>query len=158
MLNAATLDHAWIERHIPHKGGMCVLDRVVTWDEQHIHCRATNHRDPGNPLRAGGRLGAVCGIEYAAQAMAVHGALLAPPAEAPARAGYLVSVRGVQVHAGRLDNIAGALEITATCLMRGDNNILYEFSLDGDGHVLVQGRAAVMVDAGGAAFITGTPA
>ncbi len=49
--------------------------RSLEWDAQHIRCRSATHRLPGNPLRSQGRLGAACGIEYAAQAMAVHGAL-----------------------------------------------------------------------------------
>ena len=56
---------------------MCLLDAVLDWDDARITCRATSHADPANPLRADGRLGAANGIEYAAQAMAVHGALLA---------------------------------------------------------------------------------
>ena len=55
---------------------MCLLDEVLTWDATQIRCRSATHRVPDNPLRAHGRLGAVCGIEYAAQAMAVHGALV----------------------------------------------------------------------------------
>ena len=80
--DAVKLDHAWIEPHIPHKGRMCLLDDVLSWDRSRIRCRSAQHRTPDNPLRAHGRLGAACGIEYAAQAMAVHGALLrsAPPA------------------------------------------------------------------------------
>src|SRR5262250_1492609 len=71
------LDHAWIEQHIPHKGRMCLLDEVLSWDAARIRCRSGSHRAADNPLRAHGRLGAACGIEYAAQAMAVHGALVA---------------------------------------------------------------------------------
>ena len=74
------LDHQWIEQHIPHKGRMCLLDAVLSWDATRIRCRSTTHRTPDNPLRAHGRLGAACGIEYAAQAMAVHGALVASSA------------------------------------------------------------------------------
>ena len=74
------LDHAWIEQHIPHKGRMCLLDAVLSWDATRIRCRSASHRTPDNPLRAHGRLGAACGIEYAAQAMAVHGALVAASA------------------------------------------------------------------------------
>ena len=147
MLASARLDHAWIASHIPHQGSMCLLDRVEAWDEQQIHCRATSHRDAANPLRAQGRLGAACGIEYAAQAMAVHGALLAPPGEARARVGYLVSVRGVQMRVARLDDIAAELDVTATCLMRDDNQLLYEFTVAADGQLLVQGRAAVVINA-----------
>ena len=106
MLIPAGLDHAWITQHIPHQGAMCLLDHVAAWDEQRIECRAGSHRDPGNPLRAHGRLGAACGIEYAAQAMAVHGALLAPADGARAKAGYLVSVRGARLHVASLDDIA----------------------------------------------------
>ena len=74
------LDHAWIEQHIPHKGRMCLLDEVLSWDAAHIRCRSASHTSASNPLRLHGRLGAACGIEYAAQAMAVHGALIAASA------------------------------------------------------------------------------
>ena len=69
------LDQAWIAAHIPHQGTMCLLDEVVSWDEARIACRASSHRAPDHPLRTHGRLGAACGIESAAQAMAVLGAL-----------------------------------------------------------------------------------
>jgi predicted hotdog family 3-hydroxylacyl-ACP dehydratase len=69
------LDRSWIEQNIPHHGRMCLLDEVLEWDAQHIRCRSGTHRQPDHPLRSQGRLGAACGIEYAAQAMAVHGAL-----------------------------------------------------------------------------------
>jgi predicted hotdog family 3-hydroxylacyl-ACP dehydratase len=147
MLNKAGLDHAWIARHIPHQGRMCLLDRVEAWDDQGIRCCAGSHRAADNPLRASGRLGAACGIEYAAQAMAVHGALLAPPGSTGARAGYLVSVRGVQLHVPRLDDIAADLEIEASCMTRGENNILYRFSVSAAGRLLLEGRAAVILDA-----------
>lgn len=74
------LDRNWIEQHIPHKGRMCLLDAVVSWDATRIRCRSASHRAPDHPLRAHGRLGIACGIEYAAQAMAVHGALVAASA------------------------------------------------------------------------------
>jgi len=141
------LDRAWIADHIPHQGRMCLLDRVETWDSENIVCRADSHRALDHPLRAHGQLGIACGIEYAAQAMAVHGALLAPADSARPRAGYLVSVRGVTMTVLRLDDIAADLRITANCIMRGDNNILYQFSLSADGTPLLAGRAAVVVDA-----------
>lgn len=125
---------------------MCLLDGVETWDEESISCRANSHRSADNPLRARGQLTAACGIEYAAQAMAVHGALLAPNDNAP-RAGYLVSVRGTQLHVPRLDDIAADLQVKAICITRNENNILYEFSLIAAGNLLLEGRAAVIVNA-----------
>jgi predicted hotdog family 3-hydroxylacyl-ACP dehydratase len=140
-------DHAWIARHIPHQGRMCLLHRVEHWDEQHIACHAHSHHDADNPLRAHGRLAAVCGIEYAAQAMAVHGALLAPPGSTRARVGYLVSVRGARLHVARLDNIAADLLVEAACLTRNDNNVLYQFHLSAAGQPLLDGRATVVLNA-----------
>ena len=127
---------------------MCLLASVDAWDAQRIQCRASSHRAADNPLRAYGRLGAACGIEYAAQAMAVHGALLAPPGGTRARVGYLISARGTQLHVARLDDIAADLQIEAACITRGENNILYQFSIRADGRILLEGRAAVVIDAG----------
>src|SRR5690349_3882547 len=99
------LDRDWIASHIPHQGSMCLLDSVQSWDADKIACQASSHRLPDHPLRAYGRLGAACAIEYAAQAMAVHGALTGSAATAP-KAGYLVSARSVQLLVERLDDIA----------------------------------------------------
>jgi predicted hotdog family 3-hydroxylacyl-ACP dehydratase len=147
VLNKTRLDRAWIARHIPHQGTMCLLDCVEAWDAQRIQCRAISHHAVDNPLRANNRLGAACGIEYAAQAMAVHGALLAPPDSNPALTGYLVSVRGTQLHVPRLDDIVADLRVEATCITRSENNILYQFSVSAAGRPLLDGRAAVVLDA-----------
>lgn len=141
------LDHAWIARHIPHQGSMCLLDCVLSWDSEKIRCRASSHRTADNPLRAHGQLGAACAIEYAAQAMAVHGALLAPADSTVPHAGYLVSVRGAQLYVSRLDDIAADLTLEASCTMRDATNILYQFSVSAAGQVLLEGRAAVIVNA-----------
>ncbi|WP_286758160.1 3-hydroxylacyl-ACP dehydratase [Ralstonia sp. RL] len=125
---------------------MCLLDAVLDWDDTRITCRATSHADPDNPLRADGRLGAANGIEYAAQAMAVHGALLAGDDGAP-RQGYLTSVRGVTLHVARLDDLAGTLQIAAERLSGDTNHILYQFSVNHAGRCLLEGRAAVVLDA-----------
>jgi predicted hotdog family 3-hydroxylacyl-ACP dehydratase len=154
VLTPATLDHAWIAGHIPHQGEMCLLDQVETWDQQHIQCRAVSHRSATHPLRAYGRLGSACGIEYAAQAMAVHGALLAPPDSARARAGFLVSARGTQLYVARLDDISADLQIVATCITRSGDNILYEFTVSAANQRLLSGRAAIITNADALATTT----
>ena len=145
-MTATPLDHAWIAAHIPHQGSMCLLDVVADWSPDAITCTARSHRDPANPLRAGGRLGAANGNESAAQAMAIHGALLAGDG-GPPRQGYLTSVRGVALHVERLDHLPGDLNVHAERLSGDANNILYRFSLSHDGDCLLEGRAAVMLDA-----------
>jgi predicted hotdog family 3-hydroxylacyl-ACP dehydratase len=143
----ATLDHAAIAARIPHRGAMCLLDRVEGWDGGAIRCRASSHRAPDNPLREPWGLPATAAIEYAAQAMAVHGALVGGDGGAP-RVGYLASVRSVEFGVARLDTIAGELEIRAERLNGDERSILYAFSVTAAGTLLVSGRAAVVLDAG----------
>jgi predicted hotdog family 3-hydroxylacyl-ACP dehydratase len=152
------LSHEEIARRIPHQGPMCLLDRVVAWDADSIRCEATSHRCGRNPLRAHGRLGIACAIEYAAQAMAVHGSLVAqaqgPQTGAP-RAGYLASVRNVQLHASRIDDVPGALVVNAERLLGDGNNIVYGFDVSCEAGALLSGRATVVLDAALAASIGG---
>ena len=150
------LDRAWIEQHIPHKGRMCLLDEVLAWDATRIRCRSASHREPDNPLRAHGRLGAACGIEYAAQAMAVHGALIA--ASAPLAStlsvrvrrstgtavGYLASVRNVALHVARLDDLEGELIASAERVTGDGHTVLYEFTLASGELLVLSGRAGIV--------------
>lgn len=140
------LDRTWIASRIPHQGDMCLLDRVDFWNDTDIVCRTNRHRLPDNPLRTGGSLGIANGIEFAAQAMAVHGALLAGSAETP-DAGFLTSVRDVQWHRARLDDIEIELTIRAQRLSGNELNILYSFSIYAGDTALLSGRASVMIDA-----------
>ncbi|WP_018911914.1 hypothetical protein [Thiomonas sp. FB-6] len=141
---AALFDRAWIAARLPHAGAMCLLEGVLAWDDSQVLCSADNQRRPDHPLRQFGRLGAACGIEYAAQAMAVHGALLAPGG---VRAGMLVSARRVELHVQRLDDIEAPLEVRAERLQAGEDLILYGFSLRAAGRLLLQGRASVLLGA-----------
>lgn len=148
---APPLDHAWIAAHIPHSGAMCLLDEVVQWDDETIRCVATSHRDRNNPLRMNGRLGAICGVEYAAQAMAVHGAVLGAASGRP-RVGFLASLRSVETHVARLDRIEAPLDVVAVRIGGDANNILYRFAVRDGERTLVEGRAAVILDASATAI------
>ncbi len=152
------IDRSWIEQHIPHKGRMCLLDAVVSWDATRIRCRSASHRACDHPLRAHGRLGIACGIEYAAQAMAVHGALVAASAPlssamttevrgsfAPAAVGYLASLRGVELYVDRLDDVEGELYAAATRITGNARTVLYEFELTDASRSLLRGRAGIVI-------------
>ncbi|SPK74510.1 putative beta-hydroxyacyl-acyl carrier protein (ACP)-dehydratase (plasmid) [Cupriavidus taiwanensis] len=145
-------DRAWIAARIPHQGSMCLLDGVVAWDPASVRCTATSHTLADNPLRAQGRLAALCGIEYAAQAMAVHGALLAEAepgggARQRPRTGYLASVRKLVLQVERLDDIPAPLEVTAERISGEGASVLYAFVVSAAGRTLLSGRAAVILDA-----------
>jgi predicted hotdog family 3-hydroxylacyl-ACP dehydratase len=142
----ATLDHAAIAARVPHAGAMCLLDRCEAWDEQTIRCRARSHRDPANPLRSASGLLAPAAIEYASQAMALHGGLAAAPG-VPPRPGFLAAARGVKLHVPRLDEIEGDLVVVATKMAGDEQQALYRFALeDAAGRLLVEGRATVVLN------------
>jgi predicted hotdog family 3-hydroxylacyl-ACP dehydratase len=144
-----TLDRDGIAALIPHAGTMCLLDGVLRWDETSVRCRSTRHRDPGNPLRRNGRLAAICGIEFAAQAMAVHGALAGSVNGRP-RAGFLASIRDLVCREARLDLLPGDLVIEAERLMGDEARQIYQFTLRSGESEVLSGRAAVVLEAGGA--------
>ena len=138
------LDRAAIARLVPHGGAMCLLDRALAWDAESIACEADRHRDPDNPLRRDGRLPAICGVEYALQAMALHGALTVPDGAAQPP-GYLSSLRDVSLGAERLDTVAGPLGIRARVLAAEAGGFIYRFEVEGGGRLLLTGQAAIIL-------------
>lgn len=129
---------------IPHAGRMCLLDELVGYGPERIQCRARTHLAPDNPLRVQGELAGVCGIEYAAQAMALHGRLTRQAQTS--RAGFLASVRDVDCRVAHLDEIRADLLIDAERLMGDEGRVVYGFSLAAGGTLLLTGRAAVILE------------
>jgi predicted hotdog family 3-hydroxylacyl-ACP dehydratase len=145
------LDHAGIEARMPHRGAMCLLERMVAWDEGRIECLARGHRDPAHPLRSASGLMAGTAIEYAAQAAALHGGLLAEAAGTTAPPGYLASAREVRLGVWRLDDLPAAAD-DALCIVAerqaGDaGRLLYAFRIDHGGREIASGRLAVVLEA-----------
>ena len=138
------LNREWIEAHIPHRGRMCLLDEVIEWNAKGVRCRTSTHRAPDNPLRSHQRLGVACGVEYAAQAMALHGAL---SAGGVSQVGLLASVRDVRLFVLRLDDIESDLICEVTQLAGDGLTALYEFELRDQEKRLLSGRATVLLDA-----------
>jgi predicted hotdog family 3-hydroxylacyl-ACP dehydratase len=141
-----SIDRAGIAERIPHSGSMCLLERLERWDADSILCSTRTHLQPDNPLRTAGGLLAPNAIEYAAQAMALHGGLLAAEGSTPS-AGFLASSRNVRFSVARLDDVDGALQVQARRLSGDTNQVLYEFAVnDSAGRVLAEGRAVVVLN------------
>jgi predicted hotdog family 3-hydroxylacyl-ACP dehydratase len=122
---------------------MCLLDEVLEWDTTRTRCRSSTHRRADNPLRSLDRLSCACGIEYAAQAMAVHGALMASATGTSAPPGFLASVRGVRMLVSTLDDIESDLTVAVDRVAGDASTALYEFAVSAQDTRLVAGRAAV---------------
>jgi predicted hotdog family 3-hydroxylacyl-ACP dehydratase len=133
---------------IPHQGTMCLLDRVLEWDKDHIMLATATHRSPTNPLRVDGRLRSIHLCEYGAQAMAVHGGLSAQADGRVAKPGFLVSLRDVQLHVDYLDALDGELRVSAVRLMETAGSWQYSFEVQHEGRSLASGRAAIIARSG----------
>lgn len=140
------INHDAICRLIPHAGSMCLLDSVVSWDENSITCLSETHLHADNPLQNENKISSVMLIEYGAQAMAVHGGLKAKEQGDVMAGGYLAALRNINLADTDVREIKGTLRITAQQLMAQGGSMIYEFSVceDANDNPLASGRATVI--------------
>lgn len=133
---------------IPHSGDMCLLEHVVSWNDQEIRCLAISHTDPANPLRRDDRLAPVHLLEYGAQAMAVHGGLLAARSSNRVAPGYLAALRDVKLPKQSIDHITSPLLVHAVMITTMNDSFVYSFSVAAEGIQLAHARATVIAPKG----------
>lgn len=138
------LQHNEICQLIPHTGEMCLLDSVKTWDETSIVCIANTHRNQNHPLRNDGGLPMLSLLEYGAQAMAVHGCLMAEKNDFVMEEGYLAALRDVQIAQGWLSDIEAELEVAAERIYAEAGNMIYTMTVHSNNKQLLSGRATVV--------------
>ncbi len=139
-----TLDRAGIERLVPHAGAMCLLDAVSSWGPHSIVCTSAAPSN-AHSLARGESVPAIVAAEYAAQATAVHGALLEPCAHP--RAGMLASL--VDVRLARPTLPPEALSIRTDLLSRSAGGCLYSFDVTTASGPVASGRLMVALLAEG---------
>lgn len=140
-----TMTKSALCRLIPHHGTMCLLDKVERWDDTGLVCTTGSHREATNPLRRDNRLDTICGLEYAAQAMAVHVGLLEQGKERRLTVGYLGAVKNLMLRAIRLDDVKGDLTVQATRLVGESGSFIYAFRVSVDQQALLDGRASIFL-------------
>lgn len=140
------IERAEIGELIPHAQRMCLLDAVEASDALSIRCTTRSHLDPENPLRSSNQLAALHLCEYGAQAMAVHGGLLARREQRDARAapGVLGALREVEFAVDRIDDIDETLTVIARMKIAGSAGWLYEFEVKAGSRWLARGRVSVI--------------
>jgi predicted hotdog family 3-hydroxylacyl-ACP dehydratase len=140
------LNKSAIAELIPHSGPMCLLDEVTRWDARSIRAASRTHLAADNPLRSAGGIPALSAVEYAAQAMAAHGAL-AGSIDGRPRAGYLVSLRGVACTVASLDGLEGDLTVDAEHVAGDAERVMYAFRVAVGDREVLSGKATVVLDA-----------
>ena len=144
-INRLPINKSEIRALIPHSGLMCLLDRVMEWDDRSIVCLSNTHSHPTNPLRRDGQLSAVHAFEYGAQAVAVHGGLRARSAGVTAAPGYLAALRDARLRVTRLDDVASPLRICAYRLFGDTANAVYECRVSAGDVLLAEGRVTIVL-------------
>lgn len=129
---------------------MCLIDRVECWDAATIVCSTSSHRRPAHPLAESGVVPSVCGIEYAAQAAALHGGLLAQQAGERAAPGWLAAARQVRLQRRRLDDLADDLSIRAESEWADGKGLIYRFTVTAGDVCVLDGRLTVILRREGA--------
>jgi len=135
---------ATIERLVPHAGAMCLLDTVTAWDAQAISCISAAPL-PDHPLARDAGVPAIATAEYAAQATAVHGALL-KPSDQP-RAGMLAALMEIRLVTQVVPADEGELAIRAEVLGRSAAGCLYRFEVATARTPIASGRLLVALQA-----------
>ncbi|MFK7962671.1 MAG: hydroxymyristoyl-ACP dehydratase [Burkholderiaceae bacterium] len=145
------LEETAIRALLPHQGEMCLIDRLSQWSPEQAVCESSAHLRPAHPLSGETRLGSASLIEVAAQAMALHGALLGSASDAQQaqpdaeqKHGVLAGVRKVVLHEANIALIDAPLRVDVTLSSGDSNTALYAFDVSANGQSLASGRATVL--------------
>ncbi len=87
----------------------------------------------------------IAGLEYAAQAMAVHVGLTTDISDRNASVGYLGAVRDLQFHSHTFQQFTEDLTIKANILLEQSMSFIYAFSIRAHETPLLQGRASIFI-------------
>jgi predicted hotdog family 3-hydroxylacyl-ACP dehydratase len=138
----ALTDTSPLYDRLPHAGKMRLIDEVIDWNADGIRCRTRSHRDLDNPLRSGDGLPAVHGIEYGAQAAALHGVLTGAIDDGPGL--MLGAVRDLHLLVDSLDAITEPLTLTARVELRSGVNAIYSIAVAGADQRCIEGRLTLL--------------
>lgn len=141
------LNHQEIEQRLPHAGKMSLLDKVTHADLLTLSASAVSHLNSDNPLRFNNKLSSINGIEYAAQAMAVHGFLLSElkQTEASTQTGYIATVRNIDIFTPFFPETESVIKIEVEQLMSDMNGFTYQFHIGDEKKVLISGKITVFL-------------
>ena len=136
--------HDELSTLIPHSFDMCLLDRIDSWNDDEIVCYSHSHLSTENPLRREQALSSIHVLEYAAQAMAVHGGIQNREHGKKMTEGYLAALRDVNINLCELSEIKDELCIKVKKMLSQQGNMIYSFSVSSREIELASGRATVV--------------
>lgn len=143
MSENSVITRSAIAKLLPHSGSMCLLESVTEYDATRIACTVRDHHDHAHPLRHDGHLPITAGIEYAAQAMALHAILTRQNSAVSNTTAMLVQLSDVRWSCDALDQHIAPLVIRAEQTNALGNSANYHFQLLDKEGVLIEGQMLV---------------
>lgn len=132
---------------LPHAAPMILIDSVLASTENVLLCCANSHLKADNPLRIDGVLSVFAGVEYAAQAMAIHGRLSRETHSSPPVRGFVAVASKLEAYVERLDTLTGPLHIRTERVASTHDSSLYSFQLHAEQQLLLQGQLMAVLEA-----------
>lgn len=145
MTQSVTLDIAPL---LPHAAPMILIESPIESAENYLMCRTDSHLLANHPLRIEGILNIFSGIEYAAQAMALHARLSGAPGqegEQPPR-GFVATASKVKAFAARLDQYPHPLLVRVDRIASSRDSSLYSFIIKADEILLLEGQLMAVIE------------
>jgi len=140
-----------IEQRLPHAGKMSLLDKVSYADLTVLKASASSYLNSDNPLRFNGKLASINGIEYAAQAMAIHSHLLSEAKKSgkgeqdATQTGYIATIRNVEINTPFFPETKAIIAIEVAQLMSDTNGFTYQFQISCEKKALISGKITIFV-------------
>jgi predicted hotdog family 3-hydroxylacyl-ACP dehydratase len=133
---------------------MCLIDQIISWDDNELIAHSQSHHHTNNPLRNNHSLSSIIGIEYAAQTMAIHAGLLAEKEKnsSPNKnniGGYLATIRKVAIASNSLcppdTEPLAPLVIQVCVLMRDTQGYTYQFNIHSQHVNIISGQLTIFL-------------
>ncbi len=139
---------------LPHSGEMCLIDSILSWDQENLIAQTMSHQNKKNPLLYKNKITSIMGIEYAAQTMAIHFSLIHKYADKQKQGenkqgGYLATARNIQILEENLFDFQHpqlqALFISVIILMKDSQGYTYNFEISSNNTMLICGKLTIFL-------------
>ncbi|MDO3387816.1 hypothetical protein QWI17_18375 [Gilvimarinus sp. SDUM040013] len=135
-----------IEQLLPHAPPMVLIDSIIEHSDAHIVCQTNSHLDGDNPLRSDGVMSVFVGIEYAAQAMAIHTRLCSQGASPNTpRKGVIAVASKLTAHTQQLDDFPQPLQVRTDIIAQTADSSLCSFAISAGAQTVLEGQLTALV-------------
>lgn len=132
---------------LPHALDMRLIEEIVSWDKSNIYCQSRLTTAFAHPLQLDdGSFPVICLLEYAAQALALHG-LLCTSSNKGIQSASIISCKRLAIASSSITNCDLTIDVSATLRAQSSGAASYRVSVtQGDDNTsLLRGDLMVLL-------------